>query len=169
MDGRSSRDGAPRVDPPAHETRVRVRYGECDRMGVVYHAHYIVYFELGRTEYLRALGETYRRVEDEGTLLVVVETGARYHRPARYDDLLTVRTRLSELGGVRLRFEYEVTRDGEILATGFTVLASTTREGRPCRMPAAFRERVAGAALADGGKSRTARAVQGASRGGPSS
>lgn len=127
---------------PAHETQVRVRYGEVDRMGVVYHGHYLVYFEQGRTELLRSLGVTYRAVEDAGTLLVVVDTGVRYDRPARYDDLLTVATRLVKLGRVRLRFEYEVLREGERLATGHTVLASTDSAGRPKRLPADLLERM---------------------------
>lgn len=127
----------------AHETQVRVRYGEVDRMAVVYHANYLVYFEQGRTEYLRALGSTYRKLEDEGTLLVVVETGVRHHRPAAYDDLLTVRTRLTDLRAVRMRFDYELLRGTELLATGFTLLASTDPEGRPRRLPEAFRRRIA--------------------------
>ncbi len=105
-------------------------------MGVVYHAHYLAYFEQGRTEFLRALGTAYREVEEQGTLLVVVETGLRFLRPARYDDLLTVRTWLREVRGVRLRFEYEVVREDETLATGHTVLAHTDLDGRPCRPPA---------------------------------
>lgn len=127
---------------PVHETEVRVRYGEVDRMAVVYHANYLVFFEQGRTEYLRSLGGTYRRLEEEGTLLVVVETGVRHHKPAHYDDLLTVRTRLTRLKPVRMRFDYEVLRDGVLLASGFTVLASTDPDGRPRRVPEAFRERI---------------------------
>ncbi len=136
---------APRADL-VNETRLRVRYGEVDRMGVAYHANYLVYFEQGRTEYLRALGGSYRSLEEEGVLLLVVETGARYLAPARYDDLLTVRTRIAQAKGVRMRFEYEVLRDEELLATGFTVLASADRHGRPRRPPAAFLERVRGPA-----------------------
>lgn len=119
-----------------HETFVRVRYGEVDRMGVLHHRHYLTYFEEGRTEMLRALGASYREVEDAGTLLVVVETGVRYIRPAGYEDGLTVRTRLAEARGVRVRFEYEIRREGRLLATGFTVLASCDAKGRPTRPPA---------------------------------
>jgi acyl-CoA thioester hydrolase len=125
-----------------HETSVRVRYGEVDRMNVAYHAHYLVWFEHGRTEYLRSLGGTYRALEEEGTLLVVVESGVRHLGSAGYDDLLRVRTRLAEVRGVRMRFEYEIRREDERLATGFTVLASCDETGRPCRLPAAFRERM---------------------------
>lgn len=122
--------------PTQHDTEIRVRYAEVDRMGVVHHANYLAYFEEGRTELLRAGGVTYRDVEDAGTLLVVVESGIRHLAPAHYDDLIVVRTRLAERGRVRLRFEYELLRDGACLATGHTVLASTDRRGRPKRLPA---------------------------------
>ncbi len=117
------------------ETQVRVRYGEVDRMGVAYHGHYLVYFEQGRTELLRSLGVTYRAVEEAGTLLMVVEAAVKYERPAHYDDLLTVRTRLTQVRRVRLSFEYEVLRDGIRLATGHTVLAAADANGRPRRLP----------------------------------
>ena len=126
----------------AYETEVRVRYGEVDRMGVAYHGHYLVYFEHGRTELLRSLGVTYRAVEEAGTLLMVVEAGLRYERPARYDDVLTVRTWLAEVRRVRLRFEYEVLRDGERLASGHTVLAAADVDGRPRRLPAEIVDRI---------------------------
>lgn len=127
--------------PVIHETTVRVRYGEVDRMGVVYHANYLPYFEAGRTEFLRSLGTDYRAVEDAGTLLVVADAGLRFLRPAGYDDLLRVRTRLVDVSGVRLRFEYEVDRpaDGVRIATGHTTLASTDADGRPVRIPAPMR------------------------------
>jgi acyl-CoA thioester hydrolase len=144
-----------------HECRVRTRYGEVDRMGVVYHPNYLVYFEQGRTEYLRSLGATYRQLEDEGTLLVVTEVGVRFHRPAGYDEELRILTRLASARGVRLRFEYEVRRDAERLATGFTVLASADARGRPQRPPPALR------ALLDDRKSATAADVQGGPEPGP--
>jgi acyl-CoA thioester hydrolase len=124
-----------------HETTVRVRYPEVDRMGVVYHAHYLVYFEQGRTEFLRASGRSYREVEETGVLLVVADAGLKFLRPARYDDVLVVRTRLASASGVRLRFEYEVFRpaDDLLLATGHTTLASTDLEGRPTRLPDAMK------------------------------
>ena len=122
-----------------HETPVRVRYGEVDRMGVLHHRHYLTYFENGRTAMLRDLGASYRDVEDAGTLLVVVETGVRYMRPAGYDDLLTIRTRLAEARGVRVRFEYEIRRKGRLLATGFTVLAACDARRTGSRGTAASR------------------------------
>jgi acyl-CoA thioester hydrolase len=138
-----------------HETAVRVRYDEVDRMGVVHHPRYLVYFEVARTEYLRSLGGTYRALEDSGTLLMVVEAAAKYRRPARYDDLLAVRTRLVDVGPVRLRFEYEVLRGREVLATGHTVLAACDRAGRPTRIPDGFRATI-GAPGARTGRGKTA-------------
>jgi acyl-CoA thioester hydrolase len=148
--------------PPVHETQVRVRYGEVDRMGVVYHANYLVFFEQGRTEFLRSLGGTYRRLEEEGTLLVVVETGVKHHKPARYDDLLTVRTRLAMLKSVRMRFDYEVLLGNVLLASGFTVLAATDAGGRLRRLPDVFRARIQPILHAPNGKNGTPAAFQGA-------
>ena len=147
-----------------HETTVRVRYGEVDRMGVVYHANYLPYFEEGRTEFLRSLGHSYRAVEEGGVLLVVADAGLKFLRPARYDDVLRVRTRLASVGGVRLLFTYEVDRpaDGTLCALGHTTLAATDREGRPVRLPADFRaliERVA--QPLPGGKNAPVTMVQG--------
>ena len=149
-----------------HETPVRVRYGEVDRMGFVYHGHYVVYFEMGRTELLRSLGATYRELEDAGTLLVVVETSQRFLVPAGYDDHLVIRTELAEVRGVRLRFEYEVLRDGQRLATGHTVLASCDKSGRPRRMPAHLSELLApSAGEQESRKAEDAPDVQGAGQG----
>jgi len=114
-------------------------------MGVVYHAHYLVWFELGRTELMRAAGSAYRELEDDaGLSFPVIEAGARYHASARYDDLLTVHTRLTEVSGARIRFDYRVTRDGQegALATGFTEHALVGREGRAQRLPGELRERL---------------------------
>lgn len=149
-----------------HETSVRVRYGEVDRMGFVYHANYLPYFEIGRTEFLRSRGNTYRALEESGTLLVVVDAGLRFLRPAGYDDALLVRTRLAELAGVRMRFEYEVSRpaDGTRIATGHTTLAATDLKGRPIRIPSPVRSLLEDVLEptppADGGKKPAPDAVQ---------
>ena len=130
---------------PVHRTRTRVRYPETDRMGVAYHAHYLVWFELGRTEMMRAVGAPYGELEDEaGILFPVIEAGARYLRPARYDDVVAIDTTVRAVGGARVRFEYALSReaDGEQLATGFTEHASVGRDGRPTRLPAELRERL---------------------------
>ncbi len=110
-----------------HETLVRVRYGEVDRMGVVYHANYLAYFETGRTEFLRHLGRSYRAVEEGGMLLVVADAGLRFHRPAGYDDELRVRTRLVELSGVRL--------GSSTRSTGRPTARSSRRATRPSLRP----------------------------------
>lgn len=81
----------------SHDTTVRVRYAETDRMGLLHHANYFVYFELSRTEMLRARGITYREVEDAGHLLVIIDLGCKYKKPAYYDDLLTIRTTIERI------------------------------------------------------------------------
>lgn len=119
-------------------TRLRVRYADTDRMGVVYHANYLVWFEIGRTEWLRESGWTYREMELEGVSLPVIEAHAEYRRPARYDDEIEISTRMQLMTPVRVRFDYEVRRPGEEspLATGHTVHAALDVNGRPCRLPA---------------------------------
>lgn len=120
-------------------TAFRVRYPEVDRMGVAHHTHYLVWFELGRTELMRSAGFAYGEVEDRlGVLFPVVEAGVRYRQPARYDEELEVRTRVATIGGPRVRFEYHIVRPGTgaLLAEGFTVHAAIGRDGRPHRVPA---------------------------------
>jgi acyl-CoA thioester hydrolase len=117
-------------------TRVRVRYAETDRMGVVYYANYLVWFEVGRTEWLRDTGWTYREMEVEGIALPVIEAHCEYRQPARYDDTIEIRTRAALLTPVRIRFDYEVVRDDPtVVATGYTVHAALDANGRPCRLP----------------------------------
>jgi len=111
-------------------------------MGVAYHAHYLVWFELGRTELMRELGFPYGEVEDgRGILFPVVRVGADYRVSARYDELLDLRTRLAAVGASRVRFEYRLVRraDDVLLATGFTEHATVGRDGRPVRLPADLR------------------------------
>ncbi len=117
-------------------TQVTVRYAETDMMGVVYHGNYLPWFEVGRTNLLKELGLPYRRLEEEGFRLPVLEVSARYLRPAVYDDTVTIVTRLLEKPLLRIRLEYEVKRGEELLATGHTVHAFIDREGRPVRPPA---------------------------------
>lgn len=128
-------------------TLTRVRYPETDRMGVAHHTSHFVWFELGRTELMRDAGCTYGALEDEdGVFFPVTEAGAEYAAPARYDEELAIATRLAEVRGARVRFEYEITRveDGRVVATGFTVHASCGRDGRPIRLPDALRRRLSG-------------------------
>jgi acyl-CoA thioester hydrolase len=118
-------------------SRIRVRYAETDQMGVVYHANYFVWFEVGRTGLLRDAGWSYRQMEAEGVGLPVIEAHCDYRQPARYDDELEVRTRGTLVSPVRVEFTYDIVRlvDGTSLATGRTVHAALDREGRPCRLP----------------------------------
>jgi acyl-CoA thioester hydrolase len=135
-----------------HRTTLRVRYGETDQMGVVYHGSYVAYVECGRTEFMRSRGIHYKVMESEGLMLAVVEIGLRYLRPARYDEELAVETRLAAASGVQLRFEYRIVRnDGDqetVLAEAHTVLACVGRDGRPTRIRSPWREQLA--ALVDG-------------------
>jgi len=117
-------------------TRLRVRYAETDRMGVVYYANYFVWFEVGRTDWLRDTGWSYRAMEADGVSLPVIEAHCDYRQPSRYDDELEVRTRATLLSPIRVRFDYEVARDGTVLTTGHTVHAAIDVKGRPCRLPA---------------------------------
>ena len=123
------------------EINVRVRYAEVDRMGLLHHANYLIYFELGRGELLRELGLTYKDLEDAGFLLVLTKISVRYRQPARYDDLLTIRTTVVRTTPVRVEHKYEVFRDGMLLAEATTTLACIDREGRIQVLPDWFVER----------------------------
>lgn len=115
---------------------VRVRYAETDKMGVVYYANYLAWFEVGRCEWLRSLGWSYREMEAGGALLPVIEARCEYRHPSRYDDELEIRTRGTLLSPARVRFDYEVWhRGGAMAASGHTVHASTDQRGRPRRLP----------------------------------
>ena len=123
------------------EARLRVIYGDTDQMGVVYYANYFRYFEFARSEFFRARGGSYGELERGGLLLPVVDAQCSYRSSARYDDLVVIRTRVSEVRRVSLTFSYELFRDGAFdapLATGHTVHACITREGKPTRLPPAL-------------------------------
>ena len=126
----------------ATTTSLRVRYAETDRMGVVYYANYFVWFEVARAEWLRAHGWTYRDMEDSGVLLPVIEAHCEYRRPARYDDEIDVVAEAQLASLARLAFTYEVRVRGDVepVATGRTVHAAVSREGRPCRLPDRVRQ-----------------------------
>ncbi|MES2387034.1 MAG: thioesterase family protein [Bacteroidota bacterium] len=105
------------------EIQVRVRYAETDRMGYVYYGNYATYFEVARVESLRALGFTYKGMEDSGVMLPVLELKTKFIRPARYDDLLTVKTEIRQMPGTRIHFHYEVfSSEGELLTIAETTL-----------------------------------------------
>jgi acyl-CoA thioester hydrolase len=121
------------------ETSIRVRYAETDRMGLLHHANYLVYFEQARTELMRSLGLSYRDLEDGGYLLVLTKLEVRYKRPAYYDDVLTIRTTVVKTTAVRIDQVYEVLRDGTLIAEGSTTLACVDRDGRPQPLPEVLR------------------------------
>lgn len=117
-----------------HNCEIRVRYSETDAMGLLHHANYVTYFEIARTELFRAMGGDYRAMEERGYFLVVVKVECNYKRPARYDDRLTVRARLAQWTGAKLVHEYEVLLDGQLVATGRSVLACVDRAGNVQRI-----------------------------------
>jgi acyl-CoA thioester hydrolase len=119
----------------SHDTSIRVRYAETDRMGLLHHASYLVYFEMARTELLRQRGITYREVEDAGHFLVIVDAACKFKRPAYYDDLLIVRAIVERVTHVKIVHRYEVLRDGVLLAEGQTTLACVDKDGRPQALP----------------------------------
>jgi acyl-CoA thioester hydrolase len=121
---------------PTGDIQIRVRYAETDRMGLLHHANYLVYFEQARTELLRAAGGNYKELEDRGYFLVLTKVEVKYRSPAYYDDLLTIRTTLTRTGPIRLEHRYEVFReDGKLVAEGATTLACVDRAGKLQPMP----------------------------------
>ena len=119
-------------------TQITVRYAETDMMGIVYHGNYLPWFEVGRTTLLKECGLPYRELEAQGYRLPVIEVGVKYSKPALYDDLLTVITRLKERPTLRIRLEYEVRRGDDLLVTGFTTHAFINQQGEPVRPPPDF-------------------------------
>ena len=125
-----------------HETAIRVRYAETDRMGIVYHANYLVWFEIGRTEFCRARGFSYKDMEEnEHAFLVVAESYCRYKAPAQYDDEMVIRTHITELRRRSVRFGYEIIRaaDGLIIAEGETGHVVTDSNNRVISLPESYR------------------------------
>ena len=124
------------------EHSTRVRYSETDSMGIVYHANYIVWFEIGRTEFCRAAGFPYREMEEQGVLILVTGVDCRFRRAARYDDSVTIRTRMGESGSRGLSFFYEIAmaEDGKLLAEGSTRHVFVNADCRPITIPPSIRE-----------------------------
>jgi acyl-CoA thioester hydrolase len=119
-----------------HSVTVRVRYGETDQMGVVYHPNYLLYFETGRTELMRAAGVAYSDLEKCGVCLVVTEASCRYRAAARYDQELKILTKVDQVGKARVKFSYRVIGpEGALLAEGHTELASVDAAKNPVRLP----------------------------------
>jgi len=132
-----------KAEPPGLDgvTTLRVRYGETDAMGWVYYGTYFLYFEVGRTELIRAAWKSYREIEDTGLRLPVVEASCRYLRGAKYDDLLEIRSRMTLPSAYRVRFDYAVHRqqDAELLAEGFTEHCFVSTTGSPVKIPVELR------------------------------
>ncbi len=118
-----------------HEIEIRVRYPEADPGGYVHHATYLTYFEMGRMELLRATGRSYREMEGSGHFVVVVRVECRYHRPARFDDLLRLRTTVTRVTVATLEHDYHLYRDEQLLAEAHVVMCCVDREGAPQRLP----------------------------------
>jgi acyl-CoA thioester hydrolase len=127
--------------PHAHATELRVRYAETDRMGIVYYANYLIWCEVGRVEFLRALGRSYAVLETEGYGLAVAEARVRYLSPARFDDLVRVETTLASVRSRAVTFDYVISHaeSGTRLATAHTSLVSIDASGRPTSLPPEFR------------------------------
>jgi acyl-CoA thioester hydrolase len=135
-----------------HDTTVRVRYAETDQMGVVYHANYLVWFEVGRVELMRALGVEYKKMEvDDDCHIVVADAHCRYHQSARYDEIVRIRSRISESRNRIVKFTYELFRDadGELLATGGTTHVICGSNGRPRLLPHKYRALLAAMGVPD--------------------
>jgi acyl-CoA thioester hydrolase len=119
-------------------TSITVRYAETDMMGIVYHGSYLPWFEVGRTTLLKERGLPYRELEAQGYYLPVIELGTKFFKPALYDDVVTIITRLKERPALRIHLEYEVRRGDELLVTGFTTHVFINKKGEPVRPPADF-------------------------------
>ena len=135
-----------------HETEVRVRYAETDQMGVVYHANYLIWFEIGRSEFCRARGFSYRDMEEkDNALLVVTESYCRYKSPAYYEDILTVRTNIGEVRSRSIRFIYEIFRasDNTLLADGETLHLVTDENKKVRSLPEVYKEMLLSNEIAD--------------------
>ena len=123
------------------ETTIRVRYAETDRMGLLHHANYLIYFEQARTELLRAQGVTYREMEDQGFFLVIANVDVKFRSPAHYDDLLTIKATVARTTPVRIEHTYKVSCEGRLVAEGKTTLACVDRAGKLQALPEWFQER----------------------------
>ena len=121
-----------------HEIEIRVRYNETDSMGFLHHGNYFAYFEMGRTELLRAQGGNYRQMEDDGLFMVVVNVECKYRKPARYDDVLLLKTRIARVTPAKLEHEYRIYRSGVLLTEARSLLACVDRNGIVQRIPDAF-------------------------------
>ena len=125
-----------------HEIQVRVRYSETDKMGYVYYGNYAMYLEVARVETFRYLGFSYKRLEDAGVMMPVLEYKTKYIKPAFYDDLLTIKIIVKDKPGIRIRFEYEICNEKKILLNiaETTLVFVNMNTGKPCHLPEDFRK-----------------------------
>ncbi len=133
----------------SHECRLRVRYAETDQMGIVYHANYLIWMEIGRVELVRSLGLSYKRMEEaEGLYLSVIEANCRYLFPARYDQEIAVATEIVKANSRSVEFAYRIAacEPARVLATGYTRHIWLNREMRPCRIPEHYASLIAASA-----------------------
>lgn len=119
-------------------SKVTVRYAETDAMGIVYHANYLPWLEISRTQMLKEVGFPYKQLEEDGLLLPVLEINFKYRKPARYDEEITIITRMKKEPLVKIHLEYEVKRGTDLLGTGYSIHAFMNREGRPLKAPKHF-------------------------------
>ena len=135
-------EGASSAGGVVHRIEVRVRYAETDQMGVVYHANYLVFCEIGRTGFIRQLGKSYADLEAEGVRLAVADLSARYHAPARYDDRLEIATTVANVRSRAVGFDYVITNadTGQRLVTAHTTLVSLDADNRLVALPGDIRE-----------------------------
>lgn len=121
----------------SNETQIRIRYGETDQMGVVYHGNYPLYLEMGRIEWLRKLGISYKKMEESGIILPVISLSLNFKQPAYYDDVINVKTQLKNKPTAKIEFEYEITNgQGEMITTATVVLAFIDKNlNKPVRVP----------------------------------
>jgi len=124
----------------SHNIQLRVRYGETDQMGYCYYGNYAQYFEVGRVETLRSIGMSYKQLEKDGYMLPVSELNIQYKKPALYDDLLTIKTTITDVKGARIYFSYEITNEKkQLIATAKTTLVFVSKENRrPIQAPTSF-------------------------------
>ncbi len=130
------------IENGCHTTTIRVRYAETDKLGIAYNSHYLTWFEVGRCELLRNFGLTYMGLEHSGYHFPLIEAGIKYLKPALYDDVITIISTLSKKPGVRVGIEYDVRKNGETIATGFTEHAFTDDNLKPVRPPKEIRKKM---------------------------
>ncbi len=126
------------IENGCHSFDIRVRYAETDQMGIAYNGHYLTWFEVGRTEFLRELGHTYDEAEKNGLQLPVIETGIKFLKPALYDDVLTIKTRFGKKPGLRIRMDYKIYRGKTCLAIGYSEHVFTDKNLIPKKPDRAF-------------------------------